>query len=314
VRTIDIHTHGIEGYDTRTTSAEDILEIARIQGSQGVTAILPAIYSGPIDEMRRHMAVVKQAMAIQVDLMPSPSTIHYPPSTDSVVLGVHLEGPFLNPSRCGALDPASFLNPTPDDNLSRLIEGFEDMVRIITVAPELDGAIRLIKAASDLGITVSMGHSDATFAEAEAGFHAGAKGITHIFNAMRPFHHREPGIAGFGLINKDVYVEVIADPFHLHPETIKLIFAMKDPQKIVVVSDSVKETPKSARFNPALGGTIENRKSATAKMITDSQGTLQGGSMTITEAADRLIGLGIEKDRVLRCVSSNPASYHGIVL
>jgi N-acetylglucosamine-6-phosphate deacetylase len=110
---------------------------------------------------------------------------------------------------------------------------------------------------------------------------------------MRGFHHREPGIAGFGLMNRHIYVEVIADPFHLHTEAIKLIFALKDPEKIIIVSDSVKKTGK-----------------ADASLdMTDSQGTLQGGSMTITEAAERLIQLGIEEDLVMSCITSNPASY-----
>jgi N-acetylglucosamine-6-phosphate deacetylase len=289
MKAIDIHIHGIGGHDTRTTIAEDILEIARLQGSLGISEILPTIYPGPINEMRKNMAAVKEAMERQEA---TPDPIRGSERPTSHVVGVHLEGPFLNPSRCGALDPASFLSPTPD-NLSRLIEGFDDIVKIITLAPELDGAPRLIKTIANRGVAVSMGHSDATFAEAGTGFQAGAKGITHIFNAMRGFHHREPGIAGFGLMNRHVYVEVIADPFHLHPETIKLIFSVKDPQKILVVSDSTKETGGP---DAALG-------------ITDSRGTLQGGSMTIAKAVERLVQLGIEEELALSCITSNPSSY-----
>ena len=111
------------------------------------------------------------------------------------------------------------------------MEGFGDVVKIVTIAPELNDAAELIRAITHTGIIVSMGHSDATYREAHAGFSAGAKGVTHIFNAMRGVHHREPGIAGFGLTNPDVYVEVIADPFHLHPKTIELIFSAKKPEK-----------------------------------------------------------------------------------
>ena len=333
VKAIDIHTHGIGGYDTRTTVTEDILEIARIQGSHGVSAILPTIYSGPINEMRKNMAAVKEAMdrqkvgcachgrtsgglrvAGQGDsshVQSTPDSIRGSGRPTSHIFGLHLEGPFLNPLRCGALDPASFLSPTPD-NLSRLIEGFEDIVQIITLAPELDGAARLIKTATDKGITVSMGHSDATYAEAEAGFHAGAKGITHIFNAMRPFRHREPGIAGFGLMNRHVYVEMIADPFHLHPETVKLIYAVKDPSKIVIVSDSVRETGVKIGSRKPEGRKERKRsgqKSDAALDMRNSQGILQGGSMTVSRAAERLIQLGIDEDLVLPCIISNPASY-----
>src|SRR4030043_1406372 len=161
----------------------------------------------------------------------------------SRIIGGHLEGPFLNPSRCGSLNAASFIDPT-EYKFKELIEGFEDIVKIITIAPEINGAIRLIKKMSDKGIIVSMGHSDATYAEAEAGFNAGAMGITHIFNAMRGFHHREPGLAGFGLLNQDIYIEVIADTYHLHPKTLELIFKTKNHNRIIIISDTVKESKK----------------------------------------------------------------------
>ena len=133
-----------------------------------------------------------------------------------------------------------------------------------------------------------MGHSDATFSEAEAGFHAGARGITHIFNAMRSFHHREPGIAGFGLINKDIYIEVIADPFHLHPKTLELIFKTKSPEKIIIVSDSVKETPSIPLSS--------RRGKGRGKGVTDThKGKLLGGSMTIIESSRRLIQMGFDE-------------------
>jgi N-acetylglucosamine-6-phosphate deacetylase len=332
---IDIHTHGIGGYDTRTTFAVDILEIARLQGSIGVSEILPTIYPGPIEEMRQNMAAVKEATERQVTSYrlqvtglkhkirrDEPSHVQVTPGSvggserpTSHILGVHLEGPFLNPSRCGALDPASFLVPTAD-NLNRLIEGFEDIVKIITLAPELEGATRLIKRLTDKGIVVSMGHSDATYAEAEAGFNVGARGITHIFNAMRPLHHREPGIAGFALTNKYVYVEVIADPFHLHPETIKLIFSVKDSTKIIIVSDSVKETHSLSIGHRAEGIGQKRQGGQKAEAMPDmkdSKGRLQGGSMAINDAAERLIQSGIEKTLVMPCITSNPASYLGIV-
>ena len=153
-----------------------------------------------------------------------------------------------------------------------------------------------------------MGHSDATFSEAEAGFHAGAKGITHIFNAMRGFHHREPGIAGFGLINKDIYIEVMADPFHLHPKTLELIFKIKNLQKIIIVSDSVKET-KSPPSPPYKAG-VQRRARKIVKAVTDAHGKLQGGSMTIVECAEKLIQKkGFDERIIMNCITRNPAKY-----
>ena len=213
--------------------------------------------------------------------------------------GFHLEGPFLNPSKCGALNARTFIEAT-EYNFRKLIEGFEDIVKIITIAPEIKGAIKLIKKISDMGIIVSMGHSDATFSKAEAGFNAGARGITHIFNAMRGFHHRDPGIAGFGLINKDIYIEVIADPFHLYPKTLELIFRIKSLDKIIIVSDSVKGTK------------VKGRGKGRGKAVTNTHGKLLGGSMTIIESTGRLIQMGFDKDMIMRCITTNPARYLSI--
>jgi N-acetylglucosamine-6-phosphate deacetylase len=324
---IDIHTHGFGRYSTKDATPETVLRIAEIHGSHGVDTIIPTIYSASIQQMRTSMAAVKKAMEMQAtgdgrsrfevqgsrlknnsptDKLVSDKTntknlelrtLNFehcvrrdaPPAT---IAGVHLEGPFLNPAHSGALDGNSFL-PTQISHYKKLIEGFGDIVKIITVAPELDGAPDLIRSIADSGIIASMGHSDATYSEAEVGFNAGAKGITHIFNAMRGVHHREPGIAGFGLINSHVYVEVIADPFHLHPKTIGLIFGMKKPEKIIIVSDSVKAA----------------QTGATTRRITDPASKLLGGSMTITESAKYLIGLGFQKDIIERCISDNPERY-----
>ncbi|VAX34357.1 N-acetylglucosamine-6-phosphate deacetylase, partial [hydrothermal vent metagenome] len=146
---------------------------------------------------------------------------------------------------------------------------------------------------SGMGIIVSMGHSDATYAEAERGFHSGARGITHLFNAMRGIHHREPGIAGFGLLNQDVYIELIADPFHLHERTIELIFKVKNPERIIIVSDSVKQT----------------RTSSKSQGITEGDGRLSGGGMTVIESSRRLAGMGFDEEVVMRCVTENPERY-----
>ena len=176
-----------------------------------------------------------------------------------------------------------------------IIDGFADIIDVTTIAPGLDGALRMIKTCTGLGIKVNMGHTNATFAEAEAGFHSGAKGITHLFNAMRPYHHREPGIAGFGLLNPHVYVELIADPFHLHPATLKMVFRLKDPAKILIVSDSVRETGTARHMEP--------------KPMLGERGVLQGGAMTVAEGAARLIESGFDQDTVMAGVSVNPDTY-----
>ncbi|MBF0320039.1 MAG: amidohydrolase family protein [Nitrospirae bacterium] len=286
MKTIDIHTHGIGGFDTRTASRKQILKIAEIQMLGGVNEIVPTIYAGDIQTMRLHMKTIKNSMELQQEARDKFTA-------QAAIIGVHLEGPFLNPDRCGALNSSAFIKPSVQA-FNELIEGFEDIVKIITIAPELDGAVDLIRLITKLGIIVSMGHSNATYSQAEAGFYAGARGVTHLFNAMASFHHREPGLAGFALSNKDIYVETIADPYHLHPKTIELIFTAKPPDKIIIVSDSVKET----RTTPVAGA-----------KIADSKNILIGGATTIMESARRLIQLGFNEDKIMRCVTENPARY-----
>ncbi|OGW40715.1 MAG: hypothetical protein A2Y97_07670 [Nitrospirae bacterium RBG_13_39_12] len=283
---IDIHTHGIGGYDTRTTAGDHILRMAEIHGSYGVSAIIPTIYPAAINVMKENMKAVKNAIEKQ-------KTEHRTQkSKSSEIIGVHLEGPFLNPAKCGALSAESFIEPT-EYSFKELIEGFEDMVKIITVSPEIKGAEGLIKKMSDMGIIVSMGHSNAKYAEAEAGFNAGARGVTHIFNAMSGFHHREPGLAGFGLLNQNIYIEVIADPYHLHLKTVELIFRTKNHDRIIIVSDTVKQAGTSS-YNQA---------------ITGSGGRLSGGCMPVTESSKRLIEMGYDKNTVLNCITKNPVRY-----
>lgn len=316
MKSIDIHTHGIGGYDTKTTNEDHILKIAEIHGSSGVSEIIPTIYPDTIKVMRENMASVKRAMEKQKDRdelsvksNPQKENFYDPsPVTDysSRIIGVHLEGPFLNPAKCGALNAMTFIEPT-EYNLKELIEGFEDMVKITTIAPEINGATRLIRKISEMGIIVSMGHSDATYAEAEAGVQTGAKGITHIFNAMCGYHHREPGITGFGLLNQNIYVEVIADPYHLHPATLELIFKVKNPDRIIIVSDSVKETkaPSPSSSPPSLEGGGWGRVEA----VSDIHGKLLGGCMTIVESSKRLTEMGFDESVIMKCVTENPERY-----
>jgi len=278
---IDLHVHGIESRDTRTDSVDDIISIARYQKSKGVSAIVLSVYPDSIETMRQHMQTIKEAA----------DRIHRRHmKTCADIIGVHLEGPFLSPKKKGALDSRHFLRPSVDA-LKRLVEGYEDLVKIITIAPELDGALRVIRHCRDMGINVNMGHSNATLREAEEGKNAGARGITHIFNAMRPFHHREPGLAGFGLMDRDIYVEVIVDGVHLNINTLRLIFAVKPPEKIIAVSDSVKGERSADRA------------------VYREDGVLEGSGITLVDGADMLVQNGFDPHTVTLAMTSNPLRY-----
>ncbi|MCX8027127.1 MAG: amidohydrolase family protein [Thermodesulfovibrionales bacterium] len=274
---IDLHIHGIGALDTQTGAPDDILKMSEALKSNGTDAFLPTIYPSTIKNMRRQIHAISQAMQRQSE-------------KQARILGVNLEGPFLNPNMCGALNKINFLPPS-EYTFRELIDGFEDVIKIITIAPELDGALNIIRLATDLGITVSMGHSDATFNETDAGFNHGAKGITHLFNAMRGFHHRELGIAGFGLMNQEVYVEVIADGYHLHQKTIEMIFRLKRKDRVILISDMVR-----------------GKASYDGGMRSDD-GRLLGGCMDIAKSSERLKKLGFDADTVNTAIDENPKRY-----
>ncbi len=273
---VDLHTHGLGPYDTRDADPRTILELARSHRKKGTALIYPTIYPSEAAGMRAGMSAVREAMA-----------------KSGLIGGINLEGPFLNPGRCGALGAGNFRRPTLS-NLKELIAGFEDAVKIITVAPELPGALKVIERCAGLGIRVNMGHSDATARQAREGKRAGATGVTHLFNAMRPFHHREPGLAGFALLDEDLCVEIIADGVHLGLETFELVLKIKDHKKIILVSDSVK----GGRGKPV----YEN-------------GILAGGGKTLSECARTLKRLFPEMDeRLLKLFGKdNALRYMGLI-
>jgi N-acetylglucosamine-6-phosphate deacetylase len=276
---MDMHTHGIEGLDVRGGAAA-VRKIAEVHGKAGVDEIILSIFPAPIDEMRNSMAAVRDAMDAQAGARGA-----------ARILGIHLEGPFLNPAYAGALDAGAFCSPD-EKVFDALIEGFKPIVRIVTIAPEMRDALPLIRKMDRMGIRANMGHSGATYAEAEAGFRAGARGITHLFNAMRGLHHREPGIAGFGLMNQEIYVEVIGDLRHVDARVLDMVFCLKGPGRVVLISDSVRETRRDNNATPER-----------------PDGRLLGGSMTVTEAARGLIGAGLDEETVMRAVTVNPHAF-----
>jgi N-acetylglucosamine-6-phosphate deacetylase len=296
---IDLHTHGIGSYDTRTNKPEDILKIAELHGKAGTAGILPTIYSGTIETMRRNMEAVKKAIEMQdtrfwiQDKKDSPASgIHLSGQVRhqaACILGVHLEGPFLNFVRCGALDKKSFISPALS-SLKKLISGYEDIIKIITIAPEIKGALKIIEKCCELGINVNIGHSDATYQQAVEGKKAGVKGITHFFNAMRPFHHREPGIVGLGLMDEELYLEIIADGIHIHPQALQMIFNKRRLDKIILVSDSVKN-------------------SAQKKSVSDSKRILSGSSITLPDSNKILKNIGIPEAEITEAMVENPSRY-----
>ena len=313
---IDIHTHGLAGFGSRSENPEDYLEMAAAMKSHGTDAFLPTLFPGPVDIMRAQLAAIKNAMEEQKKRSPLSSVGEGWERQDSaVILGANLEGPFVNPLKKGALGPVpvdrlqtvdwhqvdGIFQPPSIENLKRLIDGFEDVVKVITIAPELPGALELIEYCADAGIIVDMGHSDATFEQARAGAKAGAMGVTHLFNAMSGLHHRNPGLAAYALMDDELYVEIIADGVHVHPEMLRLALKMKPAGKILLVSDSLAQakTPEHPEAAPLYLPAEAGRAA-----------TLAGGGLSLMECVERLTRLAdAPPESAQRFASENPQRF-----
>ncbi len=298
---IDLHIHGAEGLDTTSHDPEAILKIASLLGHEGIKAFLPVVYPGSIENMRLSLETIKKAMEFQKNMtISSARTVTFATNdspTISLILGAYLEGPFLNPQYAGSLNRSFFLAPS-SSLFERLIEGYEDIIKIITISPELPGALELIENAVMKGIKVHLGHSGATYKEALEGKKAGATGITHLFNAMRPLHHREPAIAGLGLLDRDLYVELICDGIHINPEVLRLVFSVKPLDKIIAISDRVAKKPLE-----------EGGLSNISGVSYTENGILRGSLYPLSRAKEVLRELGIPENVIEAVTEGNPSAY-----
>ena len=205
---VDLQVNGFADVDFLRSDRDGYRRAGEALLETGVTAYLPTFITAPEDDL---LAALREL----------------PTESDGArALGAHLEGPFLSPTRLGAHPAAARRDPDPKLLDRLLIEG---PVRLVTLAPELPGAHDLIRALLGRGVTVSFGHSDATAEEANAAFDLGVHTVTHLFNAMRPFHHREPGPVFAGLVRAGVTIELIADGVHLHPATVQALISAFRP-------------------------------------------------------------------------------------
>ncbi len=218
---IDLQVNGAGGHDL-TTDPESLWEVGAVLRRFGVDAFLPTLVSPS-------WAIVDRAMTAWAAGAPE----GYAGATP---LGWHVEGPFISPLRSGAHDPAT-LQP-PD---ARVVRGWAPAsgIRMVTLAPELDGALDVVTALVSQGVVVSAGHSAATYEQAVAGFDAGIRSVTHLFNAMAPLDHREPGLAGAALGDERVVIGLIPDGLHVHPAMVAVVRRAVGPDRLAVVSDAI---------------------------------------------------------------------------
>jgi N-acetylglucosamine-6-phosphate deacetylase len=224
----DVHIHGAMGHNTMEGTDEAFDTIGKFLSTCGVAAYLPTTVTAPIDMTLRALEGIAQQIE-RGDI------------GGARPLGIHLEGPFLSHSKRG-VQPAEYLQAPSIELLQRFWEASRGHIVLMTVAPELPEAIPFIETAVRLGIRVSLGHSNATTPEAEAGVAAGAVSATHTFNAMRPLDHREPGLLGVVLDEPHLYAELICDGIHVDPLLVRLFHKAKTPDRGILVTDAIAAT------------------------------------------------------------------------
>lgn len=221
---VDVHIHGFMGMDASNGSFEELSAMSRQLAKWGTTSWLPTTMTLRWPALEECFAAIRRSQAAS-------RTARW---GGAQVLGCHAEGPFINPAKKGAQDGAAIQTPDIDK-----LRPWADVVKLMTVAPEVEGALPFIREAARLGVTVSMGHTAATAAQALAGVDAGVTHATHTFNAMPPLNHREPGAIGTALTDDRVYCELIADTFHVSPMLFGLMARQKG-ERLVLITDSIQ--------------------------------------------------------------------------
>ena len=274
---IDLQINGAFGIDVMSASAADLREISRRLVTEGTTAWLPTVITAPLDQIEGVDRVIAEAMAAQEEARRAARAAGTR-CAESAILGMHLEGPFLSPHRLG-IHPSLRLSPK--------VEALQQVVRLntlrlITIAPELDGALEAIRTLAEKRIAVSIGHTNASYEQAIAGVAAGARMFTHVFNAMPPIHHRAPGAAGAALSDSSAMAALIADGVHVHPTMLQIAWRARGPGGTIFTSDRVS-LAGSTRANAALfGGRVSARILHGAARGAD--GTLAGSIITMLDA------------------------------
>ena len=239
---IDVHFHGCVGEDFSDATPEGLQKIADFELSQGVTYICPTGMTLPEEQLT---AICKNTAAHRASN-----------SGGAEVVGAHLEGPFLCEAKKGAQNGA-YLHDPDVPMLQRLQEAAGGCVKLVTVAPEQPGSVEFIQAAKKLGVHVSVGHTVANYETAKAAFEAGADHATHLYNAMPPLAHRDPGVIGAAYEVPSVKPELICDGIHIHPGVVRLTFDLFGKERMIIISDSLRATGMPDGEYPFGGQMIE---------------------------------------------------------
>jgi N-acetylglucosamine-6-phosphate deacetylase len=291
----DVHIHGAKGHDVMEATPAALDAMGSFLAAHGTGSFLATTVTAPLDATLRSLSGLAKLLA------------QPPVKGRAQALGIHLEGPFLSHAKRG-VQPAEHLLAPDTATFDRLFEAAEGRIRLMTLAPELPGAIELTAYATARGVRVSLGHSNATAAETRAAIAAGAVSATHTFNAMRPLDHRAPGILGTVLTEDALFAEMICDGIHVATEIVKLWWRAKGPERAILVTDAISATGMSDgeyRLGDFAVQVVNGRAMA--------NGVLAGSVLTLDRALTNFMEFtGAPLEQALRLLTVNPASMTGL--
>ncbi len=291
---VDLQVNGFAGIDLMTADADGIRAISRALPAYGVTAWLPTLITASLPDTEAAL----DALAAALD-----RAGQEPVGTAATMLGVHLEGPYLSARRLGTHPPEHRRDPDAAE-----LDAWRRRAPVVavTLAPELPGAVDLVARLSAVGVLVSLGHSDATAAQAHAAFDAGARSVTHLFNAMSPLLHREPGLPGAALARPDVVVQLLLDGHHLAPDVVRLTWAAARGRVVLVTDATAAAGCPDGTF--ALG---DVQLEVNDGVVRNQDGALAGSALTLSAAVTNAVELGIDPVDALAAVTTAPAALLG---
>jgi N-acetylglucosamine-6-phosphate deacetylase len=294
---VDVHIHGAGGHDVMDNSDEALATVARTVARYGTTSFVATTVTASPEDTCRGVEGIARYIGVQ----------HETDEARAEVLGVHYEGPFISPARRG-VHPKEWIQLPSAELMERFFHAAAGNARILTIAPELLGATPCIDAARKAGVVVAMGHTDATYEQARAGMAHGARHAVHVYNAMRPFSHRDSGVIGAVLTSPDVTAELIADGVHVEEAAMRLLLQAKGPGCVILVSDGVSATgmPDGKYMLGKMEVTVAGG------VCRNAEGNLAGSTLTLDRALRNIVGLGIPLADAVRMLTTNPASLLGI--
>jgi N-acetylglucosamine-6-phosphate deacetylase len=290
---IELHFNGALGCNLGQTTITEVQALLRKLPAYGITSALFTLITAPLTDTLAAIHTLEEV-------------IHYKTSDHCRPLGLHLEGPFINREFRGTHPPQD-IRPMDMDELEVLMS---PMLKMVTLAPETEAARQAIRFLAQRGIRVSIGHTNATLEDVELAIEQGASSVTHIFNAMRPFHHRVPGIVGAALCDDRLYVQVISDGVHLHPETIKLILRAKRPGHVLLTSDA---SPLAGMDEGTEGDFFKQHVVIRNHQAINQEGHLAGSSQIIPDCVKNLVRWHLTSFAdAVQFATLNPATFLGL--